>query len=87
MNAGYMPKNRPTAAENPSPMANDHHGSDTGKPEARCTTNFLSEIGAVRWDGTLHAGPEDRDKAGRKRPRVRLMAGKPREVICHTTHT
>ena len=31
--------------------------------------------------------PEDRDDAGRKRLCVRLMAGKPREVILHTAYT
>ena len=30
-----MPKKIPTAAENPRPTANDHHGSETGKPVAR----------------------------------------------------
>jgi len=30
-----------------------------------------------------HAGPRE---AGRKRPRVRLMAGKPQEVILHNAH-
>src|SRR6185436_200188 len=38
LNAGYMPKNRPTAAENPRPIAKDHHGSETGKPEMRWTS-------------------------------------------------
>ena len=28
-----MPKKMPTEAENPRPMANDHQGSETGKPE------------------------------------------------------
>ena len=32
-----MPKNTPMPAEKPMPMANDHHGSETGKPVARCT--------------------------------------------------
>jgi hypothetical protein len=31
--AGYMPKKMPTAAEKPRPSANDHQGSDTGKPD------------------------------------------------------
>ena len=34
-NAGTMPKKIPTAAEKPRPTANDHHGSETGKPVAR----------------------------------------------------
>src|SRR4029077_13131477 len=37
LNAGYMPKNRPTEAEKPRPSANAHHGSEMGKPDARCT--------------------------------------------------
>ena len=32
LNAGYMPKKRPTDAENPRPIANDHQGSEMGKP-------------------------------------------------------
>src|SRR3954468_16601850 len=35
LNAGYIPKNRPTEAENPRPIANDHQGSEIGKPEIR----------------------------------------------------
>ena len=30
--AGHMPKKMPTVAEKPMPSANDHAGSDTGKP-------------------------------------------------------
>ena len=37
LNAGYIPKKMPTDAENPRPIANDHHGSEIGKPETRCT--------------------------------------------------
>src|SRR5581483_11134174 len=37
LKAGYMPKKMPTDAENPMPIANDHHGSEIGKPDARCT--------------------------------------------------
>ena len=33
-----MPKKRPTDAENPRPIANDHHGSEIGKPEKKWTT-------------------------------------------------
>ena len=32
-----MPKKMPTEAENPRPMANDHQGSEMGKPETRWT--------------------------------------------------
>ena len=28
----------PTAAEKPMPMANDHHGSEMGKPDAQWTS-------------------------------------------------
>src|SRR3954453_10560896 len=37
LNAGYMPKKMPTDAEKPRPIANDHHGSEIGKPEKKCT--------------------------------------------------
>src|SRR6476660_8550526 len=37
LNAGYIPKKMPTDAENPRPIANDHHGNEIGKPEAACT--------------------------------------------------
>src|SRR6186997_630730 len=36
LKAGYIPKKMPTAAEKPRPIANDHHGSEIGKPVARC---------------------------------------------------
>ena len=39
MNAGYIPKKIPTEAEKPIPMANDHHGSEIGKPEIRWTAH------------------------------------------------
>src|SRR5262245_25154100 len=35
LNAGYIPKKIPTDAEKPRPIANDHHGSEMGKPVAR----------------------------------------------------
>ncbi len=35
LKAGKRPKKMPTEAENPMPMANDHQGSETGKPEKR----------------------------------------------------
>src|SRR5262249_12593552 len=37
LNAGYRPKKMPTEAEKPRPMANDHHGIETEKPDTRCT--------------------------------------------------
>src|SRR2546426_11916592 len=37
LNAGYIPKKMPTDAEKPRPIANDHHGSEIGKPDNRCT--------------------------------------------------
>ena len=37
MTAGYIPKKMPTDAEKPRPMANDHQGSEMGKPESRWT--------------------------------------------------
>ena len=33
LTAGTIPKNTPTEAEKPIPKANDHHGSEMGKPE------------------------------------------------------
>ena len=33
LKAGQMPKKMPTEAEKPMPMANDHHGSEIGKPD------------------------------------------------------
>src|SRR4051812_5874211 len=39
LNAGYMPKKMPTDAEKPRPIANDHHGSEIGKPEKKCTVH------------------------------------------------
>ena len=33
--AGNMPKKTPTLAEKPMPMANDHQGSETGKPDSQ----------------------------------------------------
>src|SRR5688572_8818148 len=35
--AGTIPKKMPTPAEKPSPIANDHHGSEIGKPVASVT--------------------------------------------------
>ena len=35
--AGNRPKKMPTLAEKPMPRANDHHGSETGKPETQWT--------------------------------------------------
>src|SRR5262249_44449005 len=32
LNAGHMPKKMPTDAEKLSPIANDHHGREMGKP-------------------------------------------------------
>src|SRR5918993_1261678 len=37
-----MPKKMPIPAENPSPSAKDHQGSDTGKPETRFTTRPIA---------------------------------------------
>ena len=37
MIAGNNPKKIPTLAENPMPIAKDHHGSETGNPDAQCT--------------------------------------------------
>ncbi len=34
-----MPKKMPTVAEKPRPIANDHHGSEMGKPVARLMAN------------------------------------------------
>src|SRR5436190_20646002 len=35
--AGNRPKKMPTLAENPMPSAKDHHGRETGKPDAQWT--------------------------------------------------
>src|SRR5215471_10239893 len=35
LKAGYMPKKMPTEAENPRPIANDHHGREMGNPEIK----------------------------------------------------
>src|SRR5215217_5447344 len=35
--AGKSPKKMPMLAENPIPIANDHHGSETGNPDAQWT--------------------------------------------------
>ena len=35
LNAGYRPKKIPTLAEKPIPIANDHQGSEMGKPDSR----------------------------------------------------
>ena len=40
--AGKSPKKMPTLAEKPMPMANDHQGSDTGKPESQWTSRPIS---------------------------------------------
>ena len=37
----------PTLAEKPRPIANDHHGSETGKPASRCT---MQADGAAEHD-------------------------------------
>ena len=35
--AGSMPNRMPTVAEKPTPSANDHQGSETGKPAKTLT--------------------------------------------------
>ena len=47
LNAGYMPKKMPTDAEKPMPMANDHHGSEIGKPETRWTAQPMPAPSAM----------------------------------------
>ena len=42
-----MPKKMPTEAEKPMPMANDHHGSEIGKPETRL---MIQPIEALRYE-------------------------------------
>src|SRR5499427_2319414 len=42
-----MPKKMPTEAENPSPMANDHHGSEIGKPDAKWTAHPMPAPSAM----------------------------------------
>src|SRR5215471_839617 len=42
LKAGYMPKKMPTDAEKPRPIANDHHGSEIGNPEAKCTVQPMA---------------------------------------------
>ena len=41
--AGNTPKKTPTVAEKPSPSANDHQGSETGKPDTRLTARPITE--------------------------------------------
>ena len=40
--AGYIPKTIPTVAEKPSPRANDHIGSEIGKPVMKWTANPIA---------------------------------------------
>src|SRR5262245_8203190 len=47
LKAGYMPKKRPTDAEKPMPIANDHHGSEIGKPETRWTVQPMPAPSAM----------------------------------------
>src|SRR5438093_2226636 len=47
LNAGYIPKKIPTPAEKPRPIANDHHGSDTGKQEAQCMMKLIDLPSAI----------------------------------------
>src|SRR6202008_2870073 len=39
--AGTMPKNTPTVAEKPKPIAKDHQGSETGKPVSQLTSRAI----------------------------------------------
>jgi hypothetical protein len=45
--AGYMPKKMPTPAEKPMPIANDHHGSEMGKPDTRWTVHPMPAPSAM----------------------------------------
>ena len=58
--AGTMPKNTPTLAEKPMPMANDHQGSETGKP-----------VSAVHAEADA-AADEDAEQAAGRRQEDRL---------------
>src|SRR5262245_43143597 len=42
LNAGHIPKKIPTDAEKPRPIANDHHGSEMGKPDTRWTVQPMA---------------------------------------------
>src|SRR5262245_41596934 len=45
--AGYMPKKIPTDAEKPRPIANDHQGSEMGKPDTRWTVQPIEAPSAM----------------------------------------
>ena len=64
----------PTVAEKPMPIANDHHGSETGKPAAsgrpgRCAADHDAEQAAERRqeDGLEQELPEDLAAPGAER--------------------
>src|SRR5262249_46396124 len=59
--AGNSPKKIPTLAENPMPIANDHQGSDTGKPESQWTS---SPMLLPKTKPTPRPPPSDVRKAG-----------------------
>ena len=73
--AGNMPKKMPTLAEKPRPMANDHQGSETGKPVSQWTrqadgaADDDAEQAADRGeeDGLEQELPEDLDAARAER--------------------
>ena len=87
--AGTMPKKMPTAAEKPRPSANDHQGSEMGKPVATWTAtpmpapSTMPEQSADRGqhDGLRQELKQDLAAAARRAPcgrRSRACARSPR---------
>ena len=73
--AGTMPKNTPTPAEKPMPMANDHQGRETGKPVSQWTARPMAAAeddaedaaGRSQEDRLEQELPEDLDAPGAER--------------------
>ena len=71
-----MPKKMPTEAEKPMPMANDHHGSEIGKPDttlisqpiAAPRTMPMTPPSEVRNDGLEQELPQDLAAPGARAP-------------------
>ena len=63
--AGTMPKNTPTLAEKPMPMANDHQGSETGKPVSQWTPRPMR---AADGDAEHAAGRGEEDRLEQELP-------------------
>ena len=66
--AGNRPKKMPTLAEKPMPSANDHQGSETGKPESQWTIR------------PMRAAEEDAEQAADRRQEHRLDQELPEDL-------